>query len=350
MSVLDYFNLTQHVTFATHSRGHILDLVCISGLNNILVNGSDFAFSDHKLINFSCSFPISISPQKKMLTYRKINSVNSTSFSASIRATLSECLLSNCPSEICCIYNNALSQTLEMHAPVKTRLVPSTRTSPWFTPELRMMKTEGRRLERLYRKTGLIVHSLALKEHLLKYRTDLNNARSSYFSSTIRNSTCRPKSLFSMVNKLTNPPQHVMSGSEELVNSFSKFFSDKLMSITYSIHAISDLIVKLNSTSCRLDPTPTVLLKMCVLEVAAFITHMINCSLASAIVPAELKTAAVTPILKKPGLDHLNMDNYRPISNLTFLSKILEKVVASQLRSYLDINGLFEPFQSGFCP
>jgi len=44
-----------------------------------------------------------------------------------------------------------------------------------------------------------------------------------------------------------------------------------------------------------------------------------------------------------------NMDNYRPISNLTFLSKIIEKVVASQLQFYLDINGLFEPFQSGFC-
>jgi len=76
---------------------------------------------------------------------------------------------------------------------------------------------------------------------------------------------------------------------------------------------------------------------------------MINWSLASAIVPVGLKTAAVTPILIKPGLDHLNMDNYRPISNLTFLSKILEKVVASQLQSYLDMNGLFEPFQSGFC-
>jgi exonuclease III len=231
MSVLDCFNLTQNVTFATHSRGHILDLICTSGLNNILVNGSDFALSDHKLINFSCSFPISMSPQKKMLTYRKINSVNSTSFSASIRAsTLSECLLSNHPSEICCTYNNALSQILDMHAPVKTRLVPSTRASPWFTPELRMMKTEGRRLERLYRKTGLIVHSLAFKEHLLNYRTVLNNARSTYFSSTIRNSSCRPKSLFAMVNKLTNPPPLVMSGSVELVNCFSKFFSDKLMS------------------------------------------------------------------------------------------------------------------------
>ncbi len=48
-------------------------------------------------------------------------------------------------------------------------------------------------------------------------------------------------------------------------------------------------------------------------------------------------------------LDHLDMNNYRPISNLPFLSKILEQVVASQLRSYLNANGLLEPFQSGFC-
>ncbi len=236
MSVLDCFSLTQHVTFATHSRGHILDLVCTSGLNNILVSRTDFAFSDHKLLNFSFGFPISTSPVKKMLTYHKICSVDPSAFSDSIRvSTLSDCLLSNCPSEICSIYNNTISHILEKHSPVKTRLVPSTHVSPWFTPELRAMKAMGRRLERLYRKTGLSVHSSALKEHLLNYRTALNAARSSYVSSTIKNSMCRPKSLFAMVNKLTNPPQHVMSGSEELVNNFSHYFSDKLMSITESI-------------------------------------------------------------------------------------------------------------------
>lgn len=46
MSVLDCFSLTQHVTFATHFSGHILDLICISGLYNIIVSGTDFAFSD----------------------------------------------------------------------------------------------------------------------------------------------------------------------------------------------------------------------------------------------------------------------------------------------------------------
>lgn len=218
----------------------------------------------------------------------------------------------------CSIYNNTISHVLEKHAPAKTRLVPSTHVSPWFTPELRAIKAMGRRLERLYRKTRLSVHSSSLKEHLLNYLTVLNAARSSYVSSTIKNSMCRPT--FCYVNKLTNPPQHVMSGSEELVNNFSHYFSDKLKSITESIskdtphttdsnaHLMSadlahstyslsaftlttsaatrDLIVKSNSTSCQIDPTPTVLLKMCVHEVEPFITHMINCSLVSTIVPA----------------------------------------------------------------
>jgi len=48
---------------------------------------------------------------------------------------------------------------------------------------------------------------------------------------------------------------------------------------------------------------------------------MINCSFVSAIDPAELKMAAVTPILKKTGLDDLNIDNYRTISNLTFVNQ-----------------------------
>uniref|UniRef100_A0A3B3C819 Reverse transcriptase domain-containing protein n=1 Tax=Oryzias melastigma TaxID=30732 RepID=A0A3B3C819_ORYME len=68
------------------------------------------------------------------------------------------------------------------------------------------------------------------------------------------------------------------------------------------------------------------------------------------IVPSFLKTAAVKPILKKPGSDPNILSNYRPISNLPFISKILEKIVASQLNSHLMQNNLFEPFQSGFRP
>ena len=75
---------------------------------------------------------------------------------------------------------------------------------------------------------------------------------------------------------------------------------------------------------------------------------MINLSLLSGYVPQSFKVAVIKPPLKKPTLDPGVLANYRPISNLLFLSKILEKVVAKQLCDFLHNNSLFEDFQSGF--
>ncbi len=60
--------------------------------------------------------------------------------------------------------------------------------------------------------------------------------------------------------------------------------------------------------------------------------------------------AVIKPLIKKTQLDPKNLVNYRPISNLPFLSKILEKVVSSQLYSFLEKNGICEEFQSGYRP
>ena len=62
---------------------------------------------------------------------------------------------------------------------------------------------------------------------------------------------------------------------------------------------------------------------------------MINLSLLSGYVPQSFKVAVIKPLLKKPTLDPGVLANYRPISNLPFLSKILEKVVAKQLCDFL---------------
>ena len=64
--------------------------------------------------------------------------------------------------------------------------------------------------------------------------------------------------------------------------------------------------------------------------------------------PQSFKVAVIKPLLKKPTLDPGILANYRPISNLPFLSKILERVVAKQLCDFLHNNNLFETFQSGF--
>merc|ERR1711984_53191 len=81
-------------------------------------------------------------------------------------------------------------------------------------------------------------------------------------------------------------------------------------------------------------------------DVLALITQ----SLSSGTFPQELKTALVKPLLKKPNLDPLILQNYRPISNLQFLSKLLEKTALSQLNHHLTVNNILDTLQSGFRP
>jgi hypothetical protein len=76
----------------------------------------------------------------------------------------------------------------------------------------------------------------------------------------------------------------------------------------------------------------------------------VNDSLTSGVVPSLFKIAVVKPLLKKPSLDQNNLKNYRPVSNLPFLSKILEKVVLQQLFSYISVNDLICHSQSAYRP
>ena len=74
---------------------------------------------------------------------------------------------------------------------------------------------------------------------------------------------------------------------------------------------------------------------------------IINQSLQTGVFPSSFKKAVITPLLKKPSLDCI-FKNYRPISNLSFISKVLEKVVAAQLTSHLTEHHLLETFQSAY--
>lgn len=59
-------------------------------------------------------------------------------------------------------------------------------------------------------------------------------------------------------------------------------------------------------------------------------------------------TAVITPLLNKPTADPSTLNNLRPISNLPFISKILEQTLADQVYAYLSDNNLLEELQSGF--
>ena len=105
---------------------------------------------------------------------------------------------------------------------------------------------------------------------------------------------------------------------------------------------------KMKSKSCSLDPIPTWLLKDCKQALTPFITSIINTSLSSGVFPSQLKEATVTPILKKTSLDAENLKNYRPVSNLPFLSKLIEREVSHQFTAHLEVNNINTKFQSAY--
>jgi len=75
-------------------------------------------------------------------------------------------------------------------------------------------------------------------------------------------------------------------------------------------------------------------------------SHIVNLSIIQGAVPNELKSARVVPLFKKN--DKTEVGNYRPVSILCVLSKILEKIIFDQAQEYLTSNKLLYEFQSGF--
>jgi hypothetical protein len=190
--------------------------------------------------------------------------------------------------------------------------------------------------------------------------------------------SCDQKDLFSVVDKMINgskrPTLPLSYNVESLPDRFSTFFHEKIRNLRNSLgpesllsfgldgschynlsefqlllnEEIECIIKRSTAKSCRLDPLPTAIVKNCAELLSYPITTIVNSSLASGTVPTSLKTAVITPVIKKANLDQEILSNYRPISNLPFLSKILERVVAKQLYSYLSDNGLHAKFQSAY--
>ena len=78
------------------------------------------------------------------------------------------------------------------------------------------------------------------------------------------------------------------------------------------------------------------------------ITDIVNLSLSTGVFPDQMKYASVKPLLKKSGRDRNVLKFFRPISSLSYLSKLIKKVVATRLANYMDVNNLPEPMQSAY--
>ena len=96
--------------------------------------------------------------------------------------------------------------------------------------------------------------------------------------------------------------------------------------------------------TCELDAIPASLFCECLDAVLPTLTIVVNHSLLTGEFKLIFKTAIVKPLLKKTSPDSENLKNYRPISNLSFMSRVLEKVVLSQILQHINCNKLLSDF------
>ena len=388
-NILDANGLKQHVDQPTHRKGHTLDLVITRDTSGLLRSPPVISISgvgdltgasscDHYAVwcYLNIARPKTIS---KTVTYRSLRKIPIHDYRADILRVV-ECN-SETAGALVEQYNGKLQALTDIYAPPQNKTITLRPHAPWYTEALRREKRERRKCERTATRTLLTVDREIVEERYARRTVQIEQAKAAYYTSQIDKNKGDSKTLFKLTNSLmgkngeTILPTH--SCDKTLADQFLSFFHNKIDNIRTGLCAMVDeplveipdqsfngvqlncfssvtlqeirhIILKAPSKSCELDPLPSWLLQECVDELSPIVTSIVNASLNHAIVPLSLKTALIRPLLKKSGLDKEVLKNYRPVSNLSFISKVLEKVVAKRLDDHMLDNNLYSSVQSAY--
>ena len=386
LDLIDCFNLfiLNNSTGPTHKNNHILDLLIARRDESIVkdICVCDPVISDHFAV--LCKLNISKpSVPSQIITYRNIRSIDMVQF----RRDLSASSLIQSPSpelnDLCNQYDFVLKSLLDKHAPSRTKSVTLRPKAPWFNDVIKVNKRKRRSLERRWRKSNLTVDRQLFVDQCNYVKKLIFEAKMNFYSNLITDAGSDCHALFRSIDRLLHKtPEKKLpfsSSSQDLANRFVQFFNDKITNIRLcfpdtanlssksfsmfdtsssdsklehftpvTLDYLSKISNRLLSKSCELDPLPASLLQNTSDTLMPVIRKIVNLSLESGCVPAALKNGVLKPLLKKTSLDHEILKNYRPVSNLKSVSKLIGKVVANELCDYLSSNNLHEPLQSAY--
>lgn len=371
---LTAMGLCQHVYFSTHSKGNILDLCITEKVNGITVaQCTPGAFiSDHRTVD------IKIKIEKGNVIQRTIKSRNfkeldEIAFAADLAGLGIEDDL-----EVDSIVTNLecnLREIIDKHAPVKKKRVTIRKSVPWFSKEIKELKRDMRKKEKIWRTYQQDHQLVAFKAARSIYRNALDKKKVEVYSSKVEQYKGDAKSLYKLVFSLTGAesenPLPEDKNDRDLAEEFADFFIGKIENIrsslahhpnykptyrhcsqltefeSYEEEEVKGLIEELNTKSCELDVLPTSVLKRFTSVLLPLLTKLVNISLREGVFPKQWKCAIIRPLIKKQGLD-LICNNYRPVSNLSFLSKLLEKAALKRLNKHCSDNDLLPDQQSAY--
>ena len=269
-------------------------------------------------------------------------------------------------------FHNAIENII----PLKKKIVCNQNTRPWFTLDLLVHRRFVRNRERIYRKYKLNHQWEAYQAERKLYMKRVRAAKRSFISNMVLENKSDYKALYEIFNKLighkkSNPlPEH--TDAKSLANKFAEYFYNKIFNIReglkdlpkfqpkinqlsnclYEFRKVSEETVRktislMKSKTCELDFMPTHLLKHFLDVMIEPLTRIINTSLSHGSFFDGWSTAIMTPLIKKSeaGTD---LTNYRPVSNLAFISKVTESIAITQLQNHIMDKNLYPSHQSAY--
>ena len=386
--LLMLYNMKQHVTQPTNSFGNILDLVITSNYDVrksfkcpsvFEVAVSNVHLSDHFLVGFKINLEGSRKKQKTVY-YRHFKSMNKTAF----REDLSILILENIErynespfADRVKMFHSSLGDILDLHTPLKSKTVKDVPGCTWFNNDYVMMRRERRRAEKKAKKSGLTVDHDIFVELRNKTTKFAKSLKLSNVKNKIDSANGDQKTLFNVFNTLVDQqneaPLPDFDNEKELAEKFSTFFVDKVKNIRDSFPNSSNCNIEYDSfegeTLSEFKLTNTEEIKSIIME------HGVKCSTADILPPNlinenidlflpiwvdlvnaslkqssmdGIKLANIIPKLKGYDLDSEALKNFRPLSNLNFLSKLIERVVLKRLNTHMAKNDLNIGDQSGY--
>ena len=371
---------------ATHRHGNVLDFAIISSsfltsVHSISLDSS-IDISDHYPISLSLISDVSSSSRLPTLprNRRFFNKLNHTAFSSSLSHSLSllETEPTNNLKDYLTKFNSAIIKTLDHFAPSQKTHPKNNDNPPWMDQEYIKARSLRRRFQKLGDKPAFNRQTKVCAHLVRRKRTD-------YYSSLFNEIHGKDQQqLFKTFNKLFDHNKQNLSlpthdDPSALANNFNNFFLHKVSDIranlpsstnltdttfspssstsssTYNLSSfdlttvdeLRSMIKKHGIKTSSNDPLPAFLIEDNLELLLPHFCTLVNLSLSTSNFDG-LKEAHVVPILKSLQSDHELFKNFRPVSLLSFISKLTERVVHTRVNSYLSENDLHVPSHFGY--
>ena len=384
-NVMEPFTLTQLIenpTRVTKDTTSLIDLVLTSLPENAKMTGvvDVPGISDHSLVYFS--YAIKKPKYKpKMITRRDLSKFEEEKFTRDMsQVDWTQLYNTENPSEKAEHFESTFSTVLNRHAPFKTSRVTRP-PAPWLTEEIKekmqlrdRYKNKFNHQKQHQENQHDILETFNIYQGLRNTVTHMiRAAKRNMFNEKINSKIKNPKLFHSALknnfvvdNKkeksgcMTIDPTKLndcfLSNNNATIDEtkidaeITNILKDSLPA-AFRFHKVTETEVKkviksIKTNACGVDRISSYFLKMCIQQIIKPITDMVNCSFTKKIFPSRWKMAQVKP-LPKINIP-LTPSDFRPISLLPAISKIMEKLAAKQMVDHLKAKKLMDNYQSAY--